>query len=62
MKRKELMMKDLNYRNIKVIFNNGKSKSGILNYNYTTFDYFIKRRKSNIKLDLRKIKDVVLVK
>ena len=62
MKRDDLMNKDVNFRNVKVIFTNGKSKSGILNYNYTTFDYFIKRRKSSIKLDLRKIKDVVLVK
>lgn len=62
MRRNELMKKDLNYRNVKIIFTNGKTKKGILDYNYTTFDYFIKRRKSSIKLDLRKIEDIVLVK
>ena len=62
MKRDDLMHKDLIYRRVRVIFTNDKTKSGYLDYNYTTFDYFIKRRKSSIKLDLRKIKDVVLVK
>lgn len=59
MKRDDLMYKDLNYRIVKITFTNGKTKSGYLDYNYTTFDYSIKRNKKKYKLDLRKIKDIV---
>ena len=59
MRRSDLMNKDLNYRNVKVIFSNGKTKKGILDYCYTTFDYFLKiGSKTSMKLDLRKVKSI----
>lgn len=62
MKRKDLMSRDLNYRHVKIIFTSNKTKKGILNYCYTNFNYYLtNKRVKHLKLDLRKVKDIILL-